>query len=284
MVTLRSKRIVGEVSSDEPPHKIAPIADACEPEDTDIHLPPSFARCREIALLRDAFTENRSAESPFPMQPNRVDACCCVQCECDGTTANHRHHRVVVVDTETTGVSRGDQIIEIAAVEVIGNRRTGRHFHAHVRPTCRIHPMASRVHGYKNDSETLHNARSIFEIFPDFVAFVAESPIVCHNVAFDMRFLQREAERVGRPFAPKRTFCTFRLFQAHFKKTLKARRFTANLDNACAFFALEGRRKAVAKGEKVYHSAMEDAQLTAGVYGMLHRIGIVHLCPPKAEA
>ena len=282
MVTLRSKRVVGQ-DRQESRRRIACINDIrIANSDCAGTLKLSFKGCYELSALRQAFEAERPGAAAFPMHPNRLDACCCVQCTCAGGIVNH-FHRVVVVDTETTGVSRIDQIIEIAAVEVIGNKITGKNFHAYIRPTCRIHPMASRVHGFKNDSEVLREAKDICEVFPEFVDFVAECPIVCHNAAFDMRFLCREGERVGQPFSPIQTLCTYRILQAHFKQTLSKHGVRASLDNACTFFALKGRRKAKSRNEKVYHSALEDAALTAGVYTMLHRIGLVHICTVKRD-
>lgn len=41
-------------------------------------------------------------------------------------------------DVETTGLSRGDEIIEIAAVELVDGKRTGLIFHSLIQPTVGI--------------------------------------------------------------------------------------------------------------------------------------------------
>ena len=57
--------------------------------------------------------------------------------------------RQVVLDTETTGLEpeAGHRIIEIGAVEIVGRRLTGRHFHQYLKPDRAIDEGAQAVHG-----------------------------------------------------------------------------------------------------------------------------------------
>lgn len=45
-------------------------------------------------------------------------------------------HRQIILDTETTGLDpkAGHRIIEIGAIEVINNKKTGKVFHCYVNP------------------------------------------------------------------------------------------------------------------------------------------------------
>jgi DNA polymerase III epsilon subunit-like protein len=45
--------------------------------------------------------------------------------------------RQIVLDTETTGLDwkTGDRLIEIAGVEIIDRKLTGRHYHVYVNPS-----------------------------------------------------------------------------------------------------------------------------------------------------
>ncbi|KNH06877.1 DNA polymerase III epsilon subunit [Perkinsela sp. CCAP 1560/4] len=280
MVTLRSKRIVGEQEPVITPEaRTKDARNRLGKKGNRILNRSTVSRCRELHNLREDYFLRQLPKLTFPIMEGQSHACCCTKCVCNHSLADYmNHHRVVIVDTETTGVTRHDQIIEIGAVEVIGNHITGRSYHAHIKPTCRVHPMASRVHGLKTDSIVLQQARGIKDVFPEFMQFVADSPIVCHNTSFDMRFLRGEGNRVGTPFEPARTICTLRLFRSSFSQTLKSRGLSSNLDSACTFFEISGRRKSTSKHDKVYHNALEDASLTAKVYAMLHRLGIVHLC------
>ena len=62
-------------------------------------------------------------------------------------------HREIVVDTETTGLdpSRGDRIVEIAAVEIVGRVRTGKYFHSYVNPERDMPNEAYKIHGISGE-------------------------------------------------------------------------------------------------------------------------------------
>lgn len=57
-------------------------------------------------------------------------------------------NRIVVLDTETTGMNKlgvhyeGHKIIEIGAVEIVNRRLTGRHFHVYIKPDRLVDPEA----------------------------------------------------------------------------------------------------------------------------------------------
>lgn len=61
------------------------------------------------------------------------------------TSSNSEHNRIVVLDTETTGMNQeggphylGHRIIEIGAVEIINRKLTGRHFHVYIKPIVKF--------------------------------------------------------------------------------------------------------------------------------------------------
>ena len=57
--------------------------------------------------------------------------------------------RSVLFDTETTGLdpATGDRVIEVAALELVRDLPTGRHFHRFIDPERDIPEEATRVHG-----------------------------------------------------------------------------------------------------------------------------------------
>ena len=57
--------------------------------------------------------------------------------------------RCIILDTETTGLDpkQGHRVIELAAVEVVDRRLTGRNVHFYINPEREIDAGASDVHG-----------------------------------------------------------------------------------------------------------------------------------------
>jgi len=102
--------------------------------------------------------------------------------------------RVVVFDTETTGLSNADEIVQIAAVEYVNGLQT-RTLNLYLVPTCEISSEAEAVHGL---SRTFLEANGIppQDALEQFFAFVGdEALIVGHNVSFDFRMMRNECAK-----------------------------------------------------------------------------------------
>lgn len=162
--------------------------------------------------------------------------------------------REIVWDTETTGIFPGDghRIVEIGALEMVDRVLTGRSFHSYVDP-CRPMPKDSQaVHGLSSDFLT---GQPVFEmIIDDFLGFIGDSPLVAHNAAFDMEFLNWELKRIKRPVIPhSRAIDTLEIS----RKLNPGAKHT--LDALCNRYGIDlsGRTK---------HGALVDAELLARVY------------------
>lgn len=107
-----------------------------------------------------------------------------------------------VFDTETTGLnpSAGDEIIQIGAVRIVaGKLRRQDSFEQLVDPERALSEAGIAIHGIQPGM--LKGQPTIDTVLPAFHAFCADSVLVAHNAAFDMRFLQLKEERTGVRFA-----------------------------------------------------------------------------------
>ncbi len=100
-----------------------------------------------------------------------------------------------VVDTETTGYSpKYAKMVEIAAVKIYPDFQIDYNntFTQLVNPEINIPYDAYKVHRISN--EMVKNMPLIQEVMPSFLSFAANTVIVGHNINFDMRFINKEAE------------------------------------------------------------------------------------------
>ncbi len=97
--------------------------------------------------------------------------------------------REVALDTETTGLDpdTGDRIVEVACVELINHQPTDTFYHVYINPMRFMPEEAQKIHGLT--SEFLADKPEFKDIADDFLAFIGDSPLVIHNAAFDMKFL-----------------------------------------------------------------------------------------------
>jgi len=106
-----------------------------------------------------------------------------------------------VFDTETTGLSpsEGDEIIQIGATRIVAAKlRRDECFEQLVDPQRPLPEAGIAIHGITE--EMLRGQPDIVAVLPAFHAFAADSVLVAHNAAFDMRFLQLLEGRTGLRF------------------------------------------------------------------------------------
>ena len=100
--------------------------------------------------------------------------------------------RQIVIDTETTGLdpALGHRIVELAAVELINRRATGRRFHRYLNPEREIDAGALSVHGINADF--LKDQPKFCDVAAEFLEFVKDAELIIHNAAFDVAFVESE--------------------------------------------------------------------------------------------
>src|SRR5690606_3066307 len=107
--------------------------------------------------------------------------------------------RQIILDTETTGLdpAQGHRIVEVACVEMVNRSLTGNHLHLYLNPDRDSDPEALAVHGLTTEFLSTHPRFS--EIAHHICDFVQGAEVIIHNAAFDLKFLDAELQRVGRP-------------------------------------------------------------------------------------
>ena len=169
--------------------------------------------------------------------------------------------RQIFLDTETTGLSAatGDRVIEIGCVELVNRKLTGNNLHLYLNPERDSHEDALKVHGISN--EFLRDKPKFAEVADEFLAFCSGAEVIIHNAPFDLSFLNKELELIGKPpFKNGLASVTDTLVMA--KEMYPGKR--NSLDALCD-------RLEVDNSGRTLHGALLDAELLADVYINLTR-------------
>ena len=169
--------------------------------------------------------------------------------------------RQIVLDTETTGLSAesGDRIIEIGCVELVGRKLTGNNRHFYLNPERDSHEDALKVHGISNDF--LKDKPLFAAVADELLDYLRDAEIIIHNAPFDISFLNKELEHIGRePITRCVAKVTDSLMMA--KELFPGKRNSLN--------ALCDRLEVDNSG-RTLHGALLDAELLADVYINLTR-------------
>ncbi|MBL8659888.1 MAG: DNA polymerase III subunit epsilon [Rhodospirillales bacterium] len=162
--------------------------------------------------------------------------------------------REIVLDTETTGIdpAAGHRVVEIGCVELVNHIPTGQVYHAYVNPERPMPTGAFAVHGL---SDAFLAEKPLFVAVADgLMDFIGGDPLIIHNAAFDVGFLNAELARCGRrPIAAERAVCTLTKARQMFPGA------PASLDALC-------RRYEIDISDRSVHGALKDSQLLAAVY------------------
>nr|WP_063573570.1 DNA polymerase III subunit epsilon [Luteibacter rhizovicinus] len=165
--------------------------------------------------------------------------------------------RQIVLDTETTGLEAhlGHRLVEIGAVEMIGRRPTGNHFHTYLNPQRAIDEEASKVTGIKD--EHLVDKPLFIEKVDEFLEFIRGAELIIHNAAFDVGFLNAELKRAGAQYGQIADHATV------LDTLLMARQMSPGQRNSLDALC---KRLGVDNTKRDLHGGLLDAQLLADVY------------------
>lgn len=104
--------------------------------------------------------------------------------------------KYIAIDTETTGLSEEDRVVELACVTILNDDIQQEEFlHCYINPEWGIPAAISKLHGVTNDHVV--DAPSFSVIADDFLNIIDGATLVIHNAPFDLRCLVRELAKAG---------------------------------------------------------------------------------------
>ncbi len=164
--------------------------------------------------------------------------------------------RQVMLDTETTGLEwrQGERVIEIACVEMVSRKLTGRHFHCYLNSGRAIGAGAQAVHGLTD--EFLADKPKFAAIAEELLEFVRDAELIIHNAPFDVGFLDNELALIGKESL--KTGCESITDTLKMARELRPGKKN-NLDALCSEFGVDNSNRQL-------HGALLDAELLAEVY------------------
>ena len=163
--------------------------------------------------------------------------------------------RRIVLDTETTGLepALGHRVIEVACVELVDRRPTGRNFHRYFNPERDIDLAATQVHGLT--LEDLADKPRFADVADELLEFVEGSELLIHNAPFDVGFLNAELSHAGKPAIE--SFCRVTDTLSMAREIHPGKR--NSLDALCDRYQVDNSQRSL-------HGALLDAQLLAEVW------------------
>ncbi|MCJ7716306.1 MAG: 3'-5' exonuclease, partial [Anaerolineales bacterium] len=160
---------------------------------------------------------------------------------------------LIALDIETTGLSSdNDKIIEIAAVR-FSPKGIEEEFQTLVNPGIQIPPFITQLTGISDAMVRGVKIPQIDSAIKDLIDFVKDSPVIGHNVKFDLSFLRAEGALKKNP-----AFDTYEM--------------------AAVVMPSEGRYNLRALGQvlavpmRATHRALDDTKVTQAIYQIMYKM------------
>jgi len=169
----------------------------------------------------------------------------------------NKEERLVILDTETTGINpkEGHRIVEVGCVEMINRQLTGRNYHVYINPQFQMEQEVIDVHGLTN--EFLADKPLFRDVAQDFIEFIRGSELVIHNAKFDVGFMDHEFAMANLGLPMTGDICKI-------TDTLHVSKDEFGSPKTLDFLAKHYRVDGLI--DRTYHGALIDAQLLAFVY------------------
>ncbi len=108
--------------------------------------------------------------------------------------------RITIIDTETTGISRQDQVIEVGLIQLEVSSITGQilqrlnQYSGLREPSCPMHPAAEQTHGIS--MKQLRGQRLNEDLIVEMIQ--QSERLIAHNAGFDRSMLKRTLPHAAR--------------------------------------------------------------------------------------
>ncbi len=171
----------------------------------------------------------------------------------------HNADRLIMLDTETTGISiaQGNRILEIGAVEVVNRELTGSTYQQYINPKRDSEPGALEVHGIT--TQFLSDKPPFERIVDEFINYIKGAELVIHNAPFDVGFINHEFALCGKNIKIE-DICTITDSLDYARNKHPGAK--NNLDALC-------RRYGIINDHRTLHGALLDSEILAEVYLMM---------------
>jgi DNA polymerase III epsilon subunit family exonuclease len=159
----------------------------------------------------------------------------------------------VYLDTETTGLEKNDEIVEIAVIDKIGNVL----INTLIKPRSLIPDSASSIHHITN--EMVKESPEFPDVWPNIQKLINNRPIGMYNAEFDVRLIKQSMEKYNKSIPQKNiAFDIMKIF-SDFRGIVDPRR------KAMRRFRLEEAGRYFGIPIPNSHRALDDSKLTRAV-------------------
>ncbi|MCI8393926.1 MAG: 3'-5' exonuclease [Bacilli bacterium] len=155
----------------------------------------------------------------------------------------------IVFDTETTGLhDQVDHIIEIGALKVIQNEIV-EEFDMLINPGTPIPEIITKITGIT--TEMISHEKKIEDVLPEFLTFIEDLPLICHNAPFDIGFMNAALQKANLPILKNQALDTIEFARIYIPKA-----YNYKLETLKNYFKLDFGS----------HRSVEDCKTTHYIY------------------
>jgi DNA polymerase III subunit epsilon len=157
----------------------------------------------------------------------------------------------VIIDTETTGLTKRSEVIEISIINLKGEVL----FNSLIKPMVRMSndSKAVKIHGITNDQ--LKGKPTWADVHDQICAILEDKVVISYNAAFDARLIEQTARKHGLKSPILHLECAMMIYSFwHGEKSHKEGYKWHKLEDACHYLGIKIRGKS--------HQALTDCFLT----------------------